>query len=499
MTIDFTHAHSERAEQIVLGTVMLWPKTWSEAADVIRSPGMFYKRDHQIVAWAVMDRVAKGIDPSNEAITDFLMHVSFQDVIRVLKDHSLIIRAQDSLEYADTALMAIGGMNGCTDLCAVGSKPYMAQAAAAVANHYRQRMMMELLDEAAHSLSKANGRDFTNVIADTVINGSARIVGGVTKTASMGEALEEVVKRLRSGIAVFRSTWGVKSLDDAIQLRSGRFVILAAQPGGGKSSLALQAAMATWRAHGPHTAAICSLEMPSRELSTILAGAEIGVSRQDIENATVPIEKIQQMEDIAQHWRSHGAPSIKESDEKCSVNDFASWVRQLYIRSGGKLRLVVCDYLQILDATNPRHSSYDRICEVTRAVKRLANDLNICVLGLAQMNREGRKAGRDKTGMVTANPEPRMEDLAGSGTLEQDSDGIVFLWPRGSRGVGVEAVTAKIAKNRGGKSGTLVDLDFNKADGQRFTDGRSMGEMTGDLAVRTFKMNREVDPAEDVF
>ncbi len=147
-----------------------------------------------------------------------------------------------------------------------------------------------------------------------------------------------------------------------------------------------------------------------------------------------------------------------------------AWVRQRSLRSAGKLTLVVVDYLQILDAANPRQSPYDRISEATRALKQLALELRICVLVLSQISREGRKQIKNaRTGAVQANPEPSLSDLAGSGSIEADADAVVFIWPPGIETGPSLNVELKVAKNRGGSEGSISAV-FHRSAGQVFIE-----------------------------
>ncbi len=145
-----------------------------------------------------------------------------------------------------------------------------------------------------------------------------------------------------------------------------------------------------------------------------------------------------------------------------------AWIRQRHVRSAGRLALVVIDYLQLIDAKG-KQTEYDRISEASRALKRIANHLNVCVLLLSQFNRDGSKSERDASGRVKGNPEPRMQDLRGSGSIEQDADAVVFIWPPYEAETPDLPCTLKVAKNRAGAK-PRIEAVFERGNGQMFRE-----------------------------
>lgn len=90
------------------------------------------------------------------------------------------------------------------------------------------------------------------------------------------------------------------------------------------------------------------------------------------------------------------------------------------IRQTGKAPLVIIDYVQLMhtDQRNPRQSNYDRVSEVSRELKLLAEDTGAVILCCAQLNR----GSEHREGKV-----PQTSDLRDSGQLEQDASGIILL------------------------------------------------------------------------
>lgn len=261
------------------------------------------------------------------------------------------------------------------------------------------------------------------------------------------------------------ASWGVPGLDRALPLRPCRYVVLAAQPGHGKSSLALQAAVATASELGNAAVAMVNFEMPAEQIGTILLARGIQATAKTIESGRLSVEQSADAE--AEIVRRENADIyLRTTSRKMTINEIVGWIRQRHMRSAGRLALVVIDYLQLI-GRNGRQTEYDCITEASQALKGLANELRICLLVLSQLNREGSKSDRDSHGRSKGNPEPRMQDLRGSGSIEQDADAIVFIWPPAEVDEADLPVNLKIAKNRGGAK-PRIEAVFERARGQTF-------------------------------
>jgi replicative DNA helicase len=161
---------------------------------------------------------------------------------------------------------------------------------------------------------------------------------------------------------------------------------------------------------------------------------------------------------------------LRDESGQFNVDHFCAWVRQRQTDSKGNLHLICLDYIQLLDPVHPKHSEYQRISDITRKLKKLARETRLCILGLSQMNRGGTKSARGDDGLLKASPEPELSDLHGSGSLERDSDGVVFIWSKSpNQSTPTIPVNFKIAKNRKGRSGSFV-CEFRRAEGQKFVE-----------------------------
>jgi replicative DNA helicase len=256
-------------------------------------------------------------------------------------------------------------------------------------------------------------------------------------------------------------------LDNEVQLRAGGLYVLAAGPGCGKTSLALHAASATTATSRPGQVLFVSLEMKPADIAGILAGRALGIGADHIRNGTLDGGTRDQVVDLAEKWKN-GELIVRDSSAGATVDGICAWSRMRRNAAGGKLALVIIDYLQLIDSPDPRATEYQRLSYATRRLKQMALEIDAPILLLSQLSRDGTKQTRDKEGKTKASPEPRLADLRGSGSIEQDADAVVALYRTGEEEGEARPMRALILKNRRGRQGAIDLLFYGKT--QTFTD-----------------------------
>lgn len=239
---------------------------------------------------------------------------------------------------------------------------------------------------------------------------------------------------------------GYMALDELLGgglLNSGLY-LLAARPGMGKTTLALNIAD---RVAQVDPVLFVSLEMDTEQLSAKRLSRETGVPTQKLLMQPLTQEEEDRVARAAQKlsglslW-SNAAPTV-------TVDDIG-----VLARSIGGLRLIVVDYFgKILPPPESRRAGrYEYTTEISGALKNLARILRIPILTLCQLNREV-ETRQDKR--------PQLSDLRDTGALEQDADGVIFLYredyyaDRDSVDPNVPSVLdVDLAKNRHGGVGS---------------------------------------------
>jgi replicative DNA helicase len=278
----------------------------------------------------------------------------------------------------------------------------------------------------------------------------------------------EVIETLcaSGGAGVTGLSTGFHDLDQMLTgLHAGELIILAARPGCGKTSLALNIATnAVLRSKVP--AAVFSLEMPEDQLAMRLLASETRVDMKRIRQGHLSAAQKEKLQHAAsQLWN---APLFIDDSGSLSSFDLRTKVRRLQSKLGSadppqRLQLVVIDYLQLMHQRGAE-SRQQEVQEISRSLKALAKELELPIVALSQLNRkvEERRGVKGK---------PMLSDLRESGAIEQDADVVMFIHreqeendeggalPPGPQGLEVELI---VSKQRNGPTGSVPLLLFSE-------------------------------------
>lgn len=228
-------------------------------------------------------------------------------------------------------------------------------------------------------------------------------------------------------------------------LRPGELAVLAARPGNGKTSLALQHAAACVAAG--KRCVIFSLEMTAEELCERLARQRCGAAASRRELAAW----------IRAHLKPERGLTIYDGQAGATLAQIEARAR-LHAAHPAGLGLIVIDYLQLVaPPPETRRDIRERqVAAISRALKLLALELRTPVLLCAQLNRESEREER----------RPRLTDLRESGAIEQDADAVWFLHPDSSGPQISDAYRPPVllfqAKRRAGPPGVALLLQFHR-------------------------------------
>ncbi|CAN5160502.1 replicative DNA helicase [soil metagenome] len=253
---------------------------------------------------------------------------------------------------------------------------------------------------------------------------------------------------------------GLSQLDALLGgLQPSDLIILAARPSVGKTSMALNIAQhAAVREN--KKVAVFSLEMSKEQLALRLLAAETGINPRPLQTGFVDETDWSKIAMVMNDMAT--APMWIDDSPALSVMELRTKARRLEAEQHG-LDLVIVDYLQLMQAStsNKDANRVQEVSEISRGLKQLARELKVPVVALSQLSR-----GVEQRGTA----EPRLSDLRDSGSIEQDSDVVIFLYRDGEQNpdAEVELIKAKIAKHRNGPIGE-VPLQFRKANTRFYT------------------------------
>jgi replicative DNA helicase len=267
----------------------------------------------------------------------------------------------------------------------------------------------------------------------------------MTLKEALFDNLKEFERPDRNKGEIAGLTTGYPSLDrKLLGLQPGQLIIIAARPGVGKSSLMLHWAISSAKQTGLPVV-LYSYEMVTTELSLRILSSESNIDARKFKTKDFNPMDLKNMHRAVQTLS--GLPIIINDSGGATLIDIKSQCRKVKAEQG--LRMIIIDYLQLMQPHVRKQSREQEIAEISRGLKQLANELGCPIVALSQLNRSS--ASR-------TDRRPQLQDLRESGSLEQDAD-IVCLIHRddlvdpNSPKKGIAEVI--IAKNRAGEVGTV--------------------------------------------
>ena len=288
--------------------------------------------------------------------------------------------------------------------------------------------ILEASEKKIYSLRKENSGDSLQHIGKVLLN--------------VYDRLEELAE---SGSDIAGLSTGLFDLDRKINgLNKSDLLLIAARPGMGKTSLALNIALNVAKST-EKTVAFFSLEMSREQLATRLLSNESFVDNQKLTTGKLDEEDWAKL--------SLASSALSQTDIRVDDNP-AITVAEMNAkcRRLNNLGLVVIDYLQLMTAAAPGKSAENRVTvvsEISRALKIMAKELNVPVICLSQLSR----ANESRT-----DKRPMLSDLRESGAIEQDADSVMFIYRDDYYNDNSEEKNIAeciVAKNRHGETGTV--------------------------------------------
>jgi len=265
------------------------------------------------------------------------------------------------------------------------------------------------------------------------------------------ESFERISQLVELGVEVTGCPSGFRELDLLTSgFQPGNLVILAARPSMGKSALGLCVAANLAVRHGVPVA-LFTLEMSKAEVTQRLMCSEGKVESQRLRTGRLAPEDWPRLTTAC--VRLMKAPIYVDDTGSTTMMELRSKARRLKSREPA-LGLIVVDYLQLMTSGSSAENRVQEVSQISRALKVLARDLDVPILAMSQLSRAVEQR-QDKR--------PLLSDLRESGSLEQDSDLVFFVY-RDEYYLGEESdqqgiAEVILAKHRNGPTGT-VKLSF---------------------------------------
>lgn len=418
----FEMPHSIEAEQTVLGSILIQPDVLSVVLEHLK-PESFYNDQHRQLFSIIIRMFSDG---------------SKADIITVLNEAlaaGIFETAAEGKNYLASIMQSVPSVSNIEDYCNIVAEKYYARSLASVA----QQILSEIADSSydAKTLLDAAEQKIYDIRQGKDVKGLTPI----------NEVVYESYDRLSKITGPDKEKYlGAKTgftLLDAITtgLNRSDLILLAARPGMGKTSFALNIASNVAR-HTEKDVAVFSLEMSKEQLATRLLSTEALVDSNKLRSG-----KLQQSD-----WVRLASSADVLCHLTMYIDDTAAiTVQQMKakLRRIKNLGLVVIDYLQLMTSTLKTDNRVTIISEITRQLKIMAKELDVPIILLSQLSR-GPEQRPDKR--------PMLSDLRESGSIEQDADIVMFLYRDAyynKESTQPNISECIVAKNRHGETGTV--------------------------------------------
>lgn len=388
------------AERQVIGSLLLRSDLFTQVSSVLDKED-FSRQDHQRIFDALYALYHEGtgeIEPIR--------------VIHYLRDRSLLQEAG-----GDAYILRL-------------AESVVAPASAVMyARRVRSHALRRYLVEAARNIQEEATKpyedesQFLKQVEDQILQITNRSQAqGVVRVGDIKDEFVTYVERLA---AARGGNTGLETLFTEFDnltagLKPGELIVLAARPGMGKTTFAMNIA-SNVAIRGKKNVLVYSLEMSRLELLLRLVCAESQFNHGDLKRGNIPAGKDR---DILTAIETIFSSSLHIDDTgTLDIWDCIIRSRKLSLElehRGESLGLIIVDYLQLLSDTEARKlGRQQEVASISRALKQLSKTVGCPVVALSQMNRSVEQRRGDSR--------PQLSDLRESGAIEQDADIVMFI------------------------------------------------------------------------
>ena len=425
------------AEKAVIAA-MLMTEEAIEKANSILSSDDFFQEENRIIFQAIAEMNSKGQRTDSITLNDYLRK---NDLLEKLGGPSVLLQFGDLISTA---------ANVTAHSNIVKEKAILRKLVEA--GEYIANEAYEDKDDLPNIIEHAESKIFA-ITSDEDSSDFEHINPIINRVFNKINYLYEHTDKY-TGLAT-----GFVDLDDATSgLQNSDLILIAARPSMGKTAFALNIAykisMGTHQIK-PKMTAIFSLEMSKEQLAYRLLSMHSKLDAQLIKNGSLNRDDWNKLPLMINEIEK--AKLYIDDTSGLTVSEVRSRAKRLKKMHG--LDLLIIDYLQLMQGRNRKGGEVNRqqeISEISRSLKSLARELNVPVIALSQLSRAVE---------MRAEKKPLLSDLRESGSLEQDTDIVIFLYREdyyNSNSENQNITDVIIAKHRNGPIKT-VQLYFDKA------------------------------------
>ena len=416
--------YSVEAEQAVLGSMLVDPRTVSDVMEVLKMED-FYMEANRLAYEAIQKMFLDGRNIDPVTVLEEITRMGYRE--KVPRDYILQLveitpHAANVMDYARI----------------VRSKSMLREL---------QQVGADIID-----LTRAEEEE-ADTVADLAeqkvyaVRQGREVQGFTPLNVAISEVYANLDELATSAGKLPGLPTGFAMLDQYIGgLNKSDLILLGARPGMGKTAIALNMAMSAAK-KSDKTVVIFQLEMSRTQLATRLLSAEGFIDSKKLRLGNLNDEDWQNMANATQSLNRLNI--LIDENSGITVPEMKAKCRRL----GDQLGLIVIDYLQLMHTPKHTDNRVQEVAEISRSLKIMAKELNVPVLCCCQLSR-GPEGRQDKR--------PMLSDLRESGSIEQDADIVLFIYRDdyyNNEGENKNAAELIVAKNRHGETGK-IDLQW---------------------------------------
>lgn len=387
--------YSLEAEQSVLGSILIDSACMNKVADILVHADYFYLANHKIIYSTMLDMFTIGMPIDYITVldkiktNDELDHSHFKEYL--LKLAQIVPTVSNVEFYADI-----------------------------VRDKYNVRV---LVDTAKEIIDDASGGE---VDATELLNSAEQKIFDIRRGKDVRglQKVNEIVVQAFDRLDMINSQnadeylgvpTGIKDLDRVIMgLNKSDLILLAARPGMGKTSFALNIAENV-AINKEKKVAFFSLEMSKEQLVSRILSTKGQIPGQNLRMGKLSDKEWERLIEAGDMVSK--SPIYIDDTPGITIPEMKAKIRRL-----GNFDLVIIDYLQLMSSARRIDNRVQEISEITRNLKIMAKELDVPVLTLSQLSRASEQRADHK---------PVLSDLRDSGSIEQDADIVLFLYREG--------------------------------------------------------------------
>tara|TARA_R110000772_G_scaffold125384_1_gene232066 strand:+ start:9509 stop:10858 length:1350 start_codon:yes stop_codon:yes gene_type:complete len=376
--------HSLHAEQAVLGVLLKDNNIFDDIAGTL-SVSDFYNAGHRVI-YNQIEKLIRENKSADGFTTAEHPEIELSYCISLLKN---ALSPTNGIAYAKT-IRSKSIQRQLIGVCyEVAESGYQA--------HCNE---IELIADAGKKIN-----DIANLLSVELFDNTAKAI--------IAETIDDMQRMNESGNEILGISTGIRELDKRINgLKDGTMVLIAARPGLGKTTFALN--IVSNHAVNKGYPLVFSIEMPRKQLMKKILSS----------HGTIPLGKVMSadLEDHQWHQVSECMKIFKDTnleiiDNGAVTTDMIRLECRRYLKKHGKLTMVMVDYVQLVRGKKSDNRT-TQVDEISRDLKSIAKEFDCPVIVLSQLSRDIEKRA-DKT--------PLNSDLRESGQLEQDAEEIIFI------------------------------------------------------------------------